>query len=102
MKNNKQERKNNLILKIDFHRSNFIRVVHTICLVFPVIMAFTGYFISEQCWLLLTKKTAAPELFKFGCTAVFFLISSIIIFIATRNANPIMKISLTDAPEQAD
>lgn len=100
---NKQQNTNNkIIVKKEFHRSNLKRILHTAYLVFPVIMSFAGWGVSTPIWQLLTKKTAVPELFKFGCTAVFFISASIIIFIATRNANPIMKISLTDAHEPAD
>lgn len=89
------------IVKEDFHRSNRKRVLHTFYLFFPVVLAFAGYFISEPIWMLI-KKTAAPELYKFICSAVLFLISSLIVFIATRNTVPLMKISLTNVPEQDD
>lgn len=90
------------VFKKEFHRSNKKRVLHTLCLVGPVVFAFLGWFISTPLWTLLTKKTAAPELFKFACAAVLFIIAGLIVFIATRKANPVMKISLTDAPEPAD
>lgn len=100
MEEEKTEQK--FIVKKEFHRTNLKRLLHTLCLLFPVAMAFAGWYVSAPLWTLLTKKTAAPELFKFGCTAVLFLLASLIIFIATRNANPVMKISLKDVPEQAD
>lgn len=93
---------NNIIVKKDFHRTNLQRLLHTLCLFIPIIMAFAGYFISTPIWSLLTKKTTVPELFKFAVTVVLFLISVLIIFIATRKANTIMKISLTSGPEQAE
>ena len=39
---------------------------------------------------------------KYIIAGVLFIIAGLIVFIATRKANPVMKISLTDAPELAD
>jgi len=102
MEKTELDKENQILIKKDFHRSNVKRVLHTLCLVTPVCFAFLGWFIATPLWTLLTKKTAAPELFKFACTAVLFIATSAVILISTRNAKPIMKISLTDAPEQAD
>ena len=66
------------------------------CLLLPVISAFGGYFLSPRIWILLNKNTAVPEIFRFICTVVAFLIPSLIIFIETRKLNPIIKIAIKD------
>lgn len=91
-----------IIIKKDFHRTNIQRLLHTLCLIMPIVFAFAGYYISTPLFKLLTKKTAAPEIFKFLCTAVLFLLSTLVVLIITRRAKPVIKISLSDAPKQAD
>ncbi|MCR5284489.1 MAG: hypothetical protein K6D95_02725 [Treponema sp.] len=97
-----EENKGLIVVKKDFHRSSRQRILHTIYLILPIIMAFLGYYSSTPLWELLKKEKAVPEVFKFFCTAALFLITSIIIFIITRKSNPVMKITLKNAPEQAD
>lgn len=81
------------IIEKDFHRTNLKRLIHTLCLIIPIGMAFAGYFLATPIWnLFFEKKTT--ELFKFICSIVFFIIPAIIIFIVTRNENPIMKIKI--------
>lgn len=71
------------------------RIINLICFVTPVITAFAGCLLSPIIWSIFSKKEV-PEFFKFGCSIVFFVIPVVIIFVKTRNANPIMKIRVLD------
>lgn len=73
-------------------------IIHILCLLLPIAAAFTGYFLSDFIWNIFSQKKTT-ELFKFLCSIVFFLIPTIIIFIKTRNANPIMKMQFSDSGE---
>ncbi len=90
--NNKifQELKN-LKFEEDYHRSPLQRLLHIFCFIAPILGAFAGFFIANPLWQLL-KKENAPEVFKFLISLLGFLIPLIIIFVKTRNTNPLMKI----------
>lgn len=90
--------KNTIIVEKKIHRTNKQRILHTLCLFLPILASFGMYFLSSPVWKIFNKKMAAPEIYKFLCTAIVFLISSLIVFLATRKINPIMKIRLTNAP----
>ena len=81
------------IVEKNVHRTNAQRIKDTLCLFFPIAAAFAGCLITKT----------APELVRFGAAAILFIISSGIVFIKTRNINPIMKIGIfsgEDAPSQ--
>jgi len=82
-----------LIIEKDFHRTNLKRLVHTLCLVIPILMAIAGFFLADPIWSLFSKNKAT-ELFKFLCSIAFFIIPTIIIFILSRKENPVMKIRI--------
>lgn len=98
----KIESKNTIIVEKKIHRTNKQRILHTLCLFAPILASFGMYFLSSPIWKIFNKKMATPEIFKFLCTAIVFLISSLIVFLATRKINPIMKIRLTNAPSPTD
>lgn len=79
----------------NIHRSNFQRLLHTLCLLIPIASAFLGFYCSEPLWQII-KKTEPPELFKFILSLVFFAIPSILIFILTRKSNSIIKIKISN------
>lgn len=81
------------IIEKDFHRTNLKRLIHCLCLIIPIAMAFAGYYIAEPLWDLFSQKKTT-ELFKFICSIVSFIIPSIIIFIISRKENPIIKIGI--------
>lgn len=83
------------IIEKDFHRTNLKRLIHTLCLLVPIGMAFAGYFIAPHLWNLFSEKKTT-ELFKFICSVVAFGIPAIVIFIISRKENPIMKIRISD------
>lgn len=68
-------------------------ILHTLCLILPVAAAFIGYFLAPVIWnLFFQKKTT--ELICFICSIVFFIITSVVIFILTRKLNPVMNIEI--------
>lgn len=81
------------IIEKDFHRTNLKRLLHTLCLIIPIAMAFLGYYLSDSIWHLFSQKKTT-ELIKFICSVVFFAIPTIIIFILSRKETPIIKISI--------
>lgn len=98
MKN--ENSKNKIIIKNDFHRTNKQRILHTIYLISPIIFSFGAYFLSSPVWTFFTKKTVVPEIFKFLCTTVIFLLNCFVIFFITRKIHPIMKITISDVHSQ--
>ncbi len=77
-----------------FHRTWTKRILHTLCLILPIIAAFAGFFLSGPIAKNIFKMEENSELFKFLCSLISFLISTSIIFIATRSENPIMNIRI--------
>lgn len=82
------------IVEKNVHRTNLQRIKDTLCLFFPIFMAFAGCFLADPFWKMVTKKETAPELFKFGAALFLFIITAVIVFIITRKINPIMKIGI--------
>jgi len=81
------------VIEKDFHRTNLKRLIHTLCLILPIALAFAGYFLAEPIWSIFSQKKTT-ELFKFICSIVFFAVPAIIIFILSRKENPVMKIRI--------
>jgi len=77
-----------------FHRTWAKRILHTLCLILPIIAAFAGFFLSGPIAKHIFKLEEASELFKFITSLSAFLISTLIIFITTRRENPIMNIRI--------
>ena len=84
------------IIERNLHRTWKERLFHTLCLLLPIASSFAGYFLCP----LIFEKRPLPESIRFGTTIVFFALPSIIIFIASRDTNPIMKISVKDKKEE--
>lgn len=77
-----------------FHRTWTKRILHTLCLILPIIAAFTGYILSNPIAKNILKMEEASETCKFIISLLAFLISSLIIFIGTRRENPVMNIRI--------
>lgn len=77
------------------------KIIHLLCFLLPVVSAFAGCFISPFIWSLFSEKNT-PEWFKFIITLIFFAIPVVIIFVKTRNANPVMKIRVLDKNSEED
>ena len=90
----KSTENNITIVEKNVHRTNLQRIKDTLCLFFPILMAFAGCFLTDPVWKLFTKKETAPELLKFGAALFLFILSSVIVFVITRKINPIMKIGI--------
>lgn len=60
------------------------RITKLICLFFPVAAAFSGYFMAN--------RFTDSEVMKFLGSLVCFALASTIVFVKTRNTNPIIKI----------
>lgn len=87
-----------IIVEKHIHRTTKQRILHILCLIVPITMAFAGYFASIPLWNCFNdENNAAPEFFKFIISLVAFLIAATVIFFATRKENPIMKIDITNA-----
>lgn len=82
------------IIEENFHRTWLKRLLHTLCLLLPIAAAFTAYFLSETIGSKVFRLSTITENFKFFFTLSFFLLTSLIIFIATRGENPIMSIRM--------
>ncbi len=86
------------IVEKNIHRTNLRRLIDTLYLFVPIALAFAGCFLAEPLWTAITKKEGhTPELFRFGCAALLFILSVIFVFIKTRKINPIMKIGIFSA-----
>ena len=92
MTDNKEE--NITIIEKNIHRTNLRRLIDTLYLFVPIALAFAGCFLAAPVWTALTKKEDTPELFRFACAAVLFIIAVVFVFIKTRKINPIMKIGI--------
>ena len=86
------------IIERNLHRTWKERLFHTLCLIVPIISAFAGYFLCP----VIFEKRPLSETVKFITTMVFFAIPAVIIFIASRGTNPIMKISVTDEKKSSE
>lgn len=82
------------VIEESFHRTWLKRLLHTLCLLLPIAAAFTAYFVSDFVGSKIFKLSDISENFKFFLTLGFFLLTSLIIFIATRGENPVMTIRI--------
>ena len=92
--NTKNNEENITIIEKNIHRTNLRRLIDTLCLFVPIGLAFAGCFLAAPLWTALKHNNDVPELFRFACAAVLFLISVTFVFIMTRKINPIMKIGI--------
>ena len=90
--NNSEE--NIVIIEKNIHRTNLRRLIDTLYLFVPIALAFAGCFLASPIWHALKKTDEVPELFRFACAAVLFIIAVLFVFIKTRKINPIMKIGI--------
>ena len=95
----KESPENNItIVEKNIHRTNLRRLIDTLYLFVPIALAFAGCMLANPLWTLITKKEeGAPEIFRFACAALLFILSVIFVFIKTRKINPIMKIGIFSA-----
>ena len=82
------------IIEKNIHRTNLRRLIDTLCLFVPIGLAFAGCFLAKPLWTFITKKEEVPDLFRFACAVVLFVIAVTFVFIKTRKINPIMKIGI--------
>ena len=88
------EEENITIIEKNIHRTNLRRLIDTLYLFVPIGLAFAGCFLAAPLWQKITGTTEVPELFRFACALVLFLIAVTFVFIKTRKINPIMKIGI--------
>ena len=91
-----EKQENNItIVEKNIHRTNLRRLIDTLYLFVPIALAFAGAFLATPLWALITKQEEqVPEIFRFACSALLFILSVIFVFIKTRKINPIMKIGI--------
>lgn len=82
------------IVEKNISRTNSQRILDTLCLIIPIAAAFAGCFFTEPVFNKFFPNKTAPELLKFGAAVIMFAITAGIVFIKTRNINPIMKIGI--------
>ena len=82
------------IVEKNIHRTNLRRLIDTLYLFVPIALAFAGCFLAAPFWRLLTKNDEVPQIFRFGCAIVLFILAVTFVFIKTRKINPIMKIGI--------
>ena len=87
------------IIEKNIHRTNLRRLIDTLYLLIPIALAFAGCFLAAPLWVRLTGKNETPELFRFVCALVLFVLASSFVFIMTRKINPIMKIGIFSKKE---
>lgn len=75
--------------------SFFAKISSFLCLLFPIGIAFAGYFASEFVWKHFTSEPIT-EFFKFAFSGILFVIASFILFLKTRNANPLIQIRVSE------
>ena len=88
------------IIEKNIHRTNLRRLIDTLYLFVPIGLTFAGCFLAKPLWTLITKKDDVPELFRFACAALLFILSVIFVFIKTRKINPIMKIGIFSSKKE--
>lgn len=81
-----------IITEKDYKRNIRQKITHTLCLILPIGGAFLGYFLADPFWKLFSKDSSIPELWKFLCSILLFSIICILVYVKTRNTNPIIKI----------
>ena len=83
------------IIEKNIHRTNLRRLIDTLYLFIPIVLAFSGCFLAEPVWKIISKNSSqVPELFRFACALILFGLSAGFVFIKTRKINPIMKIGI--------
>ena len=87
------------IIEKNIHRTNLRRLIDTLYLLIPIALAFAGCFLAAPLWFHLTGKNVTPELFRFACALVLFILAASFVFIMTRKINPIMKIGIFSKKE---
>ena len=88
------------IIEKDLKRTWKQKIGHTLCLLIPIASAFAGYYLSPAITAFLAGSELSdgynpPEAAKFAITLVFFAVPSLIIFVKSRNTNPIMQIRVS-------
>ncbi len=95
----KKDEENITIIEKNIHRTNLRRLIDTLYLFVPIALAFAGCFLATPLWQKITCNPDVPELFRFACAIVLFLIAVAFVFIKTRKINPIMKIGIFSKKE---
>ena len=75
---------NIVIIEKNIHRTNLRRLIDTLYLFVPIALAFAGCFLAEPFWHFLTNNNDVPQIFRFGCAVILFIISVTFVFIMTR------------------
>lgn len=94
----KQTKQNDDLIKIENNSKNsfFENLIHIFCLIFPVAFTFLGFFLSEWIWTVLLKQENLPtEVVKFIISVIFFAVSSLIVFVTTRNTKYMIKLRVS-------
>ncbi|MBO5117871.1 MAG: hypothetical protein J6C25_10235 [Treponema sp.] len=94
----KQTKKNDDLIKIENHSKSsvFENLIHIFCLIFPVVFTFLGFFLSDWIWTVLFKQENLPtEVVKFLISIAFFAVSSLIVFVTTRNTKYMIKLRVS-------
>ena len=94
----KQTKQNDDLIKIENNsKSSFFEIlIHIFCLIFPVAFTFLGFFLSEWIWTVLLKQENLPtEVVKFIISVIFFAVSSLIVFVTTRNTKYMIKLRVS-------
>lgn len=94
--NEQKEQKEKVIVEKNRLYSFAQGVLHIVCLVVPVATAFAGYFCSSLLWKIFNTDKICPEWFKFIISLVFFAIFAAIIFVKSRNTNPVIRIRVSE------
>lgn len=94
----KQTKQNDDLIKIENNSKSsfFENLIHFFCLIFPVAFTFLGFFLSEWIWTVLLKQENLPtEVVKFIISVIFFAVSSLIVFVTTRNTKYMIKLRVS-------
>ena len=86
------------IIEKNLHRTWKQRIGHTLCLIIPIIMAFAGWYFAPELYKKISDREVT-EGAKFTTSLIFFFVPTLIIFICSRDTNPIMKI-IVKSPEE--
>lgn len=94
----KQTKQNDDLIKIENNSKSsfFENLIHIFCLIFPVAFTFLGFFLSEWIWTVILKQENLPtEVVKFIISVIFFAVSSLIVFVTTRNTKYMIKLRVS-------
>jgi len=96
------QEENITIIEKNIHRTTLRRLIDTLYLFVPIALAFAGCFLAGPIWSIISETEEVPQLFRFACAVILFVIAVSFVFIKTRKINPIMKIGIFSKKDSSE